>query len=131
MKAALYIKPRSLPSTFFGACKCRSGLQVKPSTKFSKIFDAYAGKKGVEAANIKFLHDGQRIRDHQTPGELGIEVGHARDVHKSSLVIVSTVAVSCVAACILTPKAHLTAFIVLQDNDVIDCLLEQVGGTFQ
>lgn len=51
-------------------------MQVKPTTKFSKIFDAYAGKKGVEAANIKFLHDGQRIRDHQTPGELGIEVGH-------------------------------------------------------
>ncbi|CAL5226904.1 g9778 [Coccomyxa viridis] len=63
-------------------------FKVKPTTKFSKIFDAYAGKKGVEAANIKFLHDGQRIRDHQTPGELGIE-----------------------------------------DNDVIDCLLEQVGGT--
>ena len=49
-------------------------MQVKPTTKFSKIFDAYAGKQGVEAANIKFLHDGQRIRDHQTPGELGIEV---------------------------------------------------------
>lgn len=53
-------------------------MQVKPTTKFSKIFDAYAGKKGVEAANIKFLHDGQRIRDHQTPGELGIEVGQDR-----------------------------------------------------
>lgn len=59
-------------------CCTLSCMQVKATTKFSKIFDAYAGKKGIEAANIKFLYDGQRIRDHQTPAELGIEVGDAQ-----------------------------------------------------
>lgn len=60
-------------------------MQVKATTKFSKIFDAYAGKKGIEAANIKFLYDGQRIRDHQTPAELGIEVGNALFAFKYGL----------------------------------------------
>jgi small ubiquitin-related modifier len=53
----------------------------------SKVFSTYAQRKGVEVNALRFLLDGERIKEDSTPKSLELE-----------------------------------------DNDQIDCMLEQVGG---
>ena len=48
-------------------------FKVKPHTKMSKIFDAYASRKGVASNAIRFLLDGARIQPDQTPKMLELE----------------------------------------------------------
>jgi len=62
-------------------------FKIKATTKFSKVFNAYAQRKGIESTSIRFRFDGNAIAGEQTPGDLDME-----------------------------------------DDDVIDCMLEQVGG---
>ena len=53
----------------------------------SKVFSTYAQRKGVQVNSLRFLLDGERIKDTDTPKTLELE-----------------------------------------DNDQVDCMLEQVGG---
>jgi len=62
-------------------------FKIKKSTKMSKVFTAYAQRKGVEVTSLRFLLDGERINDTDTPKMLELE-----------------------------------------DEDQIDCVLQQVGG---
>ncbi len=39
----------------------------------SKVFNAYAKRKGVAGGALRFLLDGQRINPEQTPGDLELE----------------------------------------------------------
>lgn len=48
-------------------------FKVKKSTKLEKIFDAYAGRKGISAASLKFMLDGERLKGDQTPKMLELE----------------------------------------------------------
>lgn len=48
-------------------------FKVKTTTKFQKIFTAYAARKGIDAASIRFNFDGQRIAETQTPMDLDME----------------------------------------------------------
>ncbi|KAL7480314.1 hypothetical protein ACHAW6_006011, partial [Cyclotella cf. meneghiniana] len=72
------VKDQSGEETFF---------KVKKTTKMSKIFNAYATRKGLDPSSIRFLLDGDNIDPNQTPKMLELE-----------------------------------------DQDQIDCVLEQVGG---
>ena len=63
-------------------------FKIKKSTKMSKVFNAYAQRKGVEPASLRFLLDGERIGPDETPKMLELE-----------------------------------------DEDQIDCVLAQVGGS--
>ncbi|KAL9185563.1 hypothetical protein ACHAXT_003340 [Thalassiosira profunda] len=48
-------------------------FKIKKSTKMSKVFTAYAQRKGVEAASLRFLLDGERIGPDETPKMLELE----------------------------------------------------------
>ncbi|KAL3799002.1 hypothetical protein HJC23_005141 [Cyclotella cryptica] len=72
------VKDQSGEETFF---------KVKKTTKMSKIFNAYAARKGVDPTSLRFLLDGDNVDPNQTPKMLELE-----------------------------------------DQDQIDCVLEQVGG---
>jgi small ubiquitin-related modifier len=63
-------------------------FKIKKTTKMSKVFETYAQRKGVQAASLRFLLDGERILDDQTPKMLELD-----------------------------------------DQDQIDCMLEQTGGS--
>ena len=63
-------------------------FKIKKSTKMSKVFSAYAQRKGVEEKSLRFLLDGERISETATPKMLELE-----------------------------------------DEDQIDCVLAQVGGS--
>ncbi|KAH9895681.1 small ubiquitin-like modifier [Cubamyces lactineus] len=63
-------------------------FKIKRSTKLSKLQGAYANKVGKDVNSIRFLYDGNRIGDDDTPASLDME-----------------------------------------DNDSIDVMVEQVGGS--
>jgi small ubiquitin-related modifier len=63
-------------------------FKIKRSTKLSKLQGAYASKVGKDVNSIRFLYDGTRINDDDTPASLDME-----------------------------------------DNDTIDVMVEQVGGS--
>ena len=48
-------------------------FKIKKSTKMSKVFSAYAQRKGVELASLRFLLDGERISETDTPKMLELE----------------------------------------------------------
>jgi len=48
-------------------------FKIKKSTKMSKVFAAYAQRKGVEPASLRFLLDGERIGPDETPKMLELE----------------------------------------------------------
>eukprot|EP00500_Bicosoecida_sp_ms1_P000525 CAMPEP_0203812104 /NCGR_PEP_ID=MMETSP0115-20131106/3950_1 /ASSEMBLY_ACC=CAM_ASM_000227 /TAXON_ID=33651 /ORGANISM="Bicosoecid sp, Strain ms1" /LENGTH=176 /DNA_ID=CAMNT_0050720941 /DNA_START=41 /DNA_END=570 /DNA_ORIENTATION=+ len=60
-------------------------FKVKPSTKFEKIFKAYAGRKGVEVNSLRFTFDGERIEPHHTPVDLEMEDGDQVDAIMTQL----------------------------------------------
>ena len=48
-------------------------FKIKKSTRMSKVFAAYAQRKGVDLGSLRFLLDGERIGDDQTPKMLELE----------------------------------------------------------
>jgi small ubiquitin-related modifier len=48
-------------------------FKVKRSTKMSKVFDAFALRKGVARKALRFLLDGERVTDDSTPESLDLE----------------------------------------------------------
>lgn len=48
-------------------------FKIKKSTKMSKVFKAYASRKGVEEESLRFLLDGERISETDTPKMLELE----------------------------------------------------------
>ena len=48
-------------------------FKIKKSTKMSKVFKAYAQRKGVEEQSLRFLLDGERIDSDNTPKMLELE----------------------------------------------------------
>ena len=62
-------------------------FKVKKTTKMSKVFEAYAQRRGVTVKSLRFLFEGERVNFNETPKSLEME-----------------------------------------DDDQIDCLIEQVGG---
>lgn len=62
-------------------------FKIKKTTKMGKVFQTYAQRKGMQVSSLRFLLDGDRIKEDQTPKMLEME-----------------------------------------DQDQIDCVLDQVGG---
>jgi len=46
---------------------------VKKSTKFGKIFGAYAKRKSIELNVLRFVYDGQRVSADSTPESLDMD----------------------------------------------------------
>mmetsp|Transcript_7211 Transcript_7211/g.14747 ORF Transcript_7211/g.14747 Transcript_7211/m.14747 type:complete len:96 (-) Transcript_7211:275-562(-) len=55
-------------------------FKCKPTTPFEKLMKAFCQRQGVEMASVRFLFDGNRIRETQTPSELDMEDGDSIDV---------------------------------------------------
>lgn len=55
-------------------------FKVKPTTKMEKILNAYADRKGVSVAALRFMVDGERINPTDTPSTLELENDDQVDV---------------------------------------------------
>uniref|UniRef100_A0AAY5KQ09 Small ubiquitin-related modifier n=1 Tax=Esox lucius TaxID=8010 RepID=A0AAY5KQ09_ESOLU len=48
-------------------------FKVKMTTHLKKLKESYSQRQGVPMNSLRFLFEGQRISDNQTPKELGME----------------------------------------------------------
>ncbi|KAG8996732.1 hypothetical protein FRB94_008069 [Tulasnella sp. JGI-2019a] len=55
-------------------------FKIKRNTKLTKLQGAYANKVGKDIASIRFLYDGARIQEDDTPASLEMTEGDAIDV---------------------------------------------------
>ena len=55
-------------------------FKVKKTTKFEKIFGAYAQRLGINTSSLRFVLDGNRVTGDQTPKMLEMEDGDQLDV---------------------------------------------------
>jgi hypothetical protein len=55
-------------------------FKVKPQTRMDKVFNAFATKKDFNCNSLKFMIDGERMQDWDTPQSLGLEDGDQIDV---------------------------------------------------
>ncbi|KIY49637.1 ubiquitin-like protein, partial [Fistulina hepatica ATCC 64428] len=55
-------------------------FKIKRSTKLSKLQGAYATKVGKDVNSIRFLYDGERIAEDDTPEKLDMEDNDTIDV---------------------------------------------------
>mmetsp|Transcript_31201 Transcript_31201/g.79545 ORF Transcript_31201/g.79545 Transcript_31201/m.79545 type:complete len:93 (+) Transcript_31201:163-441(+) len=54
-------------------------FKVKPHTKLGKVFSAYCQKKSLQNDAVRFLFEGNRVLDDQTPEQLDMEDGDHLD----------------------------------------------------
>lgn len=55
-------------------------FKIKSTTQLKKLMDAYCQRQGLSANNVRFLFDGERLHETQTPRELNMENGDEIDV---------------------------------------------------
>ena len=54
-------------------------FKVKKTTQFEKIKEKYCERFGINKADVRFLFDGENLKNSQTPEDAGIEDGFAID----------------------------------------------------
>ena len=62
-----------------------AGFKIKPTTKFSKVMNAYATTKGMRLDTFRFFFDGHRIQNEDTPQTLDMSDGDMVDVFLEQL----------------------------------------------
>lgn len=55
-------------------------FKVKQTTKMSKIIGAYAKRRGLSKDNLRFLVDGERVKEEETVKTLELDDGDQLDV---------------------------------------------------
>ncbi len=48
-------------------------FKIKDTTQLKKLINAYCGRQAISVSSVRFLYDGQRIDQDQTPSDLGME----------------------------------------------------------
>ncbi|KAI9031604.1 ubiquitin-related domain-containing protein [Phycomyces nitens] len=56
-------------------CGCDIIVGVKESTQMFKLKKRYSKHKGIDMSTRRFLFDGERIKDTDTPHKLGMRLG--------------------------------------------------------
>ena len=55
-------------------------FKIKPNTPFRKLIHAYCDRQKLVAANMRFVFDGERVQEADTPGALEMEDGDTIEV---------------------------------------------------
>lgn len=55
-------------------------FKCKQTTPLKKLMDAFCNRQGVSSNSVRFLFDGNRINETQTPQQLEMEDGDVIDV---------------------------------------------------
>ena len=55
-------------------------FKCKPTTALDKLMKAFCQRQGIAINTVRFLFDGNRIRENQTPEQLEMEDGDSIDV---------------------------------------------------
>ncbi|CAF3167832.1 unnamed protein product [Rotaria socialis] len=60
-------------------------FKVKMTTSLGKLKKSYAERQGVSAATLRFLFDGKRINDDETPKQLEMEDNDTIEVYQEQV----------------------------------------------
>ncbi|CDO51539.1 similar to Saccharomyces cerevisiae YDR510W SMT3 Ubiquitin-like protein of the SUMO family [Geotrichum candidum] len=60
-------------------------FKIKKSTQLKKVFDAFCKRTGKEARGLRFLYEGERISEQDTPASLDIHDGDTIEAHNEQL----------------------------------------------
>ncbi|KAG5363670.1 Ubiquitin-like protein SMT3 [Yarrowia sp. B02] len=60
-------------------------FKIKKSTQLKKLIDAFCQRQGKQKSSLRFLYDGQRVTDTDTPETLQIEDGDTIEAHQEQL----------------------------------------------
>ncbi|KAG1146895.1 hypothetical protein G6F37_007985 [Rhizopus arrhizus] len=63
-----------------GSDKNEVFFKIKRSTHLRKLMDAYCERQGKAPGSVRFLYDGTRVLNHNTPNELDMDDGDTIDV---------------------------------------------------
>ncbi|CAD8150318.1 unnamed protein product [Paramecium pentaurelia] len=53
---------------------------LKQKKRHKKLMDAYCSRQNINIQNVRFLFDGERILETQTPVDIGMKTGDEIDV---------------------------------------------------
>ena len=68
--------PKQSPATQDGALV---QFKTKKTTQLKKLMKAYCERMNLQVGSTRFMFDGERIQEGQTPNELGLEDGDQID----------------------------------------------------
>ncbi|CAI9090882.1 OLC1v1025758C1 [Oldenlandia corymbosa var. corymbosa] len=55
-------------------------MKIKRNIKLGKMMVAYCNHMGLQLDAVRFIFQGQRVREHQTPNDIGLQDGDVIDV---------------------------------------------------
>lgn len=60
-------------------------FKIKKSTQLKKVMDAFCKRTGKNQANLRFLYDGERVNETDTPESLDISDGDVIEAHTEQI----------------------------------------------
>ena len=81
-------------------------FKMKKKTQLKKLMEAYCARQSLQMDQIRFLFDGNRLRDSQTPGELHMEDDDVIDVWFDAYTVRVCVKVNKRAICVINSEGY-------------------------
>jgi len=60
-------------------------FKIKRSTQLKKLMDAFCERQGKDRKTVRFLFDGQKVQDHDSPDTLEMADGDTLEVHQEQI----------------------------------------------
>ena len=75
--------PEPAEQLLLKACDAQGAItefKIRPTTKFAKLFRAIAEQKGVNKDMLRFMFDGERLKENETPVMKRMQNGDTIDI---------------------------------------------------
>ncbi|KAK9449418.1 ubiquitin-related domain-containing protein [Limtongia smithiae] len=60
-------------------------FRIRRSTALKKLIDTFCERQGKARNSLRFLYDGERVNDTDTPDTLGMQDGDTLEVHQEQI----------------------------------------------
>ncbi len=101
-------------------------FKIKRKSPLKKLMDVYAQRQGGTPSAYRFIFDGNRIVETQTPDD--VRARPARAPRAAAAAVLLPVHRSGPSQRPRSPDARAWLQLEMENDDVIDAMLEQVGG---
>ncbi|KAK9474784.1 ubiquitin-related domain-containing protein [Dipodascopsis tothii] len=60
-------------------------FRIRKSTQLKKLIDTFCERQGKSRSSVRFLYDGERVNESDTPDALGMQDGDTLEVHQEQI----------------------------------------------
>ncbi|KAK9456908.1 ubiquitin-related domain-containing protein [Dipodascopsis uninucleata] len=60
-------------------------FRIRKSTHLKKLMDTFCERQGKARSSLRFLYDGERVQETDTPDVLGMQDGDTLEVHQEQI----------------------------------------------